>query len=329
MGAAPEVLAEGVNYTRIIFFSLGFTTIAMSLSAVLRGAGDTRTPMKINVLSDILIVLLGFPLIYGLFGVPKMGLAGAAIATTVARIIAAIWMIYVLFSGKFTVKLSLKNFWIFDRSVIGKIFKIGLPSAGEQFAMQGGQIIFVKVVAGLGTITYAATQISFSVLGLTFMPGMAFAIVATTLVGQALGAKKPELADKFGWETAKLGMLLGGTVGILFLLFAPYIMIPYTNDPEVIRQGAIALRMVGIVQVAQAAQLVCSGALRGAGDTKFPLYSTFIGVWGFRVVLSLLFVNLFKWGILGAWIAIAVDQSIRSFLIVYRYKKGKWKTIKV
>ncbi|MDB5085371.1 MAG: efflux family protein [Bacilli bacterium] len=329
MGAAPEVLIHGVAYTRIIFLSLGFTTMSMCLSAVLRGAGDTRTPMKINVLSNILVVVLGFPLIYGLFGLPKLGLVGAGIATMVARITASLWVMGVLFSGKFTIKLSVRKIWIMDRVLISRIVKIGLPSAGEQFAMQGGQIIFTKIVAGLGTVTYAATQVAFNVMGLTFMPGMAFAMVATTLVGQALGAGHPELAERFGWETSKFGMMLGGTVGLVFILFAPYIMIPYTNDHAVLQQGAIALRVVGIVQIAQAAQFILAGALRGAGDTKFPLLATFIGVWGFRVALCLLFVGVFKWGILGAWIGIAVDQFVRSLFIFYRFRSGKWKTIKI
>ncbi|HEU4965051.1 MAG TPA: MATE family efflux transporter, partial [Bacilli bacterium] len=130
-------------------------------------------------------------------------------------------------------------------------------------------------------------------------------------------------------ETRKIGSIVATTLGLMFILFAPYIMMLYTNDPHVVDQGAVALRVIGCVQLAQSTQFILAGALRGAGDTKFPLYSTFIGVWGFRVVLTLLFVLVLHWGILGAWLAIATDQVVRSLIIYNRYKRGKWKAIQV
>lgn len=329
MGAEPEVLKDGVTYARILFMSLGFMTTSMGLSAILRGAGDTVTPMRINVLSNILLVAIGFPLIYGFFGLPEMGVVGAGVATAISRAVAAFITAYVVFSGKSVIRIKVSNLFKFEKELIKRILKIGLPSAGEQFALRAGQIIFAIVVAGLGTITYAANQICFNILGLTFMPGMAFAAAATTLVGQGLGAKRPDLAERFGWETRKIGTVVAGIIGIFFVICAPYIMMLYTNQQEVIDQGAIALRVVGLVQVAQSTQFILAGALRGAGDTKFPLYATFIGVWGFRVVLCLLFVMVFHWGILGAWLAIACDQIVRSVIIVSRYKSGKWKSIQV
>lgn len=330
MGAKEEVFAAGgVAYAQIQFLSLGFSALSMGLSAILRGAGDTITPMRINIMTNIIVVSVGFPLIYGFFGLPKLGVVGAAVATMIASGIGATFFVRKLFSGHGVIKLSIKKIWMMEKALIQRIMKIGLPSAGEQFVMRGGQMIYAMVVAGLGTVVFAANQIAFSILGLTFMPGLAFAAAATTLVGQSLGAKRPDLAEKFGWEIRKLGAYLSGAIGVLFILFAPYIMMPYTDDPEIITQGAIALRIIGLVQVSQSTGFILAGALRGAGDTKFPLYATFIGVWGFRVVLCLLLVNVLHWGILGAWIAIAVDQLIRSIIIVYRYKSGKWKTITV
>ena len=198
-----------------------------------------------------------------------------------------------------------------------------------QFALRTGQVVMAKIVAILGTTTFAAHQIAFNVLGLTFMPGTAFAAVAATLVGQALGAKKTELAEKFGWETRKIGSIVATSIGIGFIVLAPYIMMLYTNDQAVIDQGAIALRVIGCVQVAQSTQFILAGALRGAGDTKFPLYATFTGVWGFRVVLAVLLVPVMHLGILGAWLAVAADQVVRSFIIYTRYKRGKWKSVQV
>ncbi|MFC6230813.1 MATE family efflux transporter [Paenibacillus allorhizosphaerae] len=329
MGATDDVLAQGLTYAEIIFLSIGFNTISMALTAILRGAGDTRTPMKINVLSNIMVVALGFPLIYGLFGLPAMGVTGAAVATIVAQLISMTWVIIVMFSGKYTVHLKLNSLFQLDREMIGRILKIGLPTAVEQIVMRLGMLVFVKVAASLGTIALAATQIAFNVFGLTFMPGMAFSIAASTLVGQALGAEKPDLAENYGWQVRKIGMIVAGAMGIVFIAFAPYIMMIYTPDPSVIQKGAVGLRIMGCIQVSQATQFILGGALRGAGDTRYPLYSTFIGVWGFRVLLSLVFVYLLKWDIAGIWVAAAADQFTRSVLIYIRFKQGKWKTVHV
>ena len=326
MGATPEVLQEGVGYAQIMFLSLGFTILSMSLSAVLRGAGDTRTPMKINVLSNIIVVVLGYPLIYGIGPIPGLGVAGAAIATALAKAFAALWVLKVLFGKGSYIKLSWSQVWTFDYPTIRRLVKIGLPSMGEQFAMRLGQLVFTIVVSGLGTAVFAAHTICFNIMGLSFMPGMAFALAASTLVGQGLGAGKPELAEKFGWETQRFGRMFGGITGVLFIILAPYIMMLYTNDQTVINAGSSALRIIGLIQTFQATQFILAGALRGAGDTKVPLISTFIGVCVFRSLLGLLFVIVFNWGIIGAYLSIAIDQIVRTAIIFYRYKSGRWKT---
>lgn len=329
MGAEDEVLAAGVPYAKVQFLSLGFSALAMGLSAMLRGAGDTITPMRINILTNVILISIGFPLIYGLIGLPKLGVIGAGVATFIASGIGAVLFVRKLFGGGAVIRLQTKRIFTFQKERILRITKIGLPSAGEQFVMRGGQMVYAIIVAGLGTVVYAANQIAFTVLGLTFMPGLAFAAAATTLVGQSLGAKRPDLAERFGWEIRKLGGILSGAIGLMFVFFAPYIMMPFTDEAEIIHQGAIALRIIGLVQVSQSTAFILAGALRGAGDTKYPLYATFIGIWGFRVALSLLLVNVLHWGLLGAWLAIAADQLMRSFLIVARYRSGKWKAIKV
>ncbi|TDG00671.1 MATE family efflux transporter [Paenibacillus piri] len=329
LGASKEVLQEGVSYAQLMFLSLSFTVISTSLSAVLRGAGDTRTPMKINVLSNIIVVMLGYPLIYGIGDVPGFGIMGAAIATIVARATSTVWVMYTLFGKQSIIRLSWRQIWMFDAPLIRRITKIGLPSAGEQFALRIGQLVFTIVVSGLGTSVFAAHTICFNIMGLTFMPGIAFSLAASTLVGQGLGAGKPDLAERFGWETSRFGRIFAGLMGIAFIALAPYIMMLYTHDPAVIKPGADALRIIGLIQTFQASQFILAGALRGAGDTRFPLLSTFVGVFIFRALLCMLFVLVFKWGIVGAYLSIAVDQIVRTVIIFYRYKSGRWKTAAV
>jgi len=329
MGADEQVIGYGVTYARITFLSIGFTTISSVLSAILRGAGDTRTPMKINVVANAAAVALGLPFIYGFAGVPGMGVTGAAAASILAQGIAAVWLVAVMASGHYAVRLRRMDVSRFDSAMIMRVLKIGLPTSGEQLIMRLGIAAFVKISAGLGTVALAANQLVTSVIGLSFMPGMAFAVAASTLVGQALGAGKPELAETYVWQVRKFGMIVAGIMGLVFIIFAPYILMLYTSDSKIVDAGTLALRIVGFIQISQASQFILGGALRGAGDTRYPLYSAFIGVWGVRVALSLLFVQGFQWGMTGLWSAVALDQLLRSNLIYWRFKRGHWKKVRI
>lgn len=323
--AAPEIVAEGSHFAELMMLSVAFAVVSLGLSAALRGAGDTRTPLKINVFSNVLVVALGFPMIYGYLGLPEMGLLGAAYATIIARAVGAIWATCVLFSGKSLLTLRWADVCRIDVTMIKRIVRIGIPSAGEQFALRFGQIIFTVLLAGLGTATYAAHTLVITIMGMSFLPGMAFAIAATTLVGQGLGAGQPELAETFGREISRYGRYFSGILGLVFFALAPYILMLFTLDEEVIRQGTIALRILGVIQISQATQFILAGALRGAGDTKIPFYSMLIGIVGVRSLLCILFVAVFHWGIAGAYIAMAVDQIVRWAIVYLRFNSGKWK----
>ena len=166
-------------------------------------------------------------------------------------------------------------------------------------------------------------------MNLSFMPGMAFAVAATTLVGQGLGAGMPDVAENWAKETRKMGNIVSGFMGILFILAGKYIAMLYTGDPEVVSRTAAALKILGLVQPAQSTQFILAGGLRGAGDTKWPLYSTAIGVWGFRVVVGYFLAVTMGLELVGAWMGMAVDQLARSVIISLRFKSGKWKLAKV
>lgn len=329
MGASDEVVGVGLTYAKIMFFSIGFSAISSALSAILRGSGDTRTPMVINVMAGCVNVILGFLLIYGHLDFPRIGITGAAVATLLVQAGAMISFIAVMFSGRFTVRIGWSEISSLDKEMISRMLRIGIPSSLEQLIMRLGIMTFVKICAGLGTVAIAASQIVTSIIGISFMPGAAFAIAASTLVGQTLGVNKPDLAERYVWQVRKYAMLVAGCMGTLFILLAPHILRLYTNDETIIREGTWALRIVGLIQVSQISQFVLGGALRGAGDTRYPLYSTFIGVWGIRVVLSYVFVYMFHWGMIGLWSAVASDQFLRSNLIYLRFKRGAWKHLKV
>ncbi|MGE5654301.1 MAG: MATE family efflux transporter [Bacillota bacterium] len=329
MGAEGDTIRYGVEYIKVIALGILPQTLSMSVTAVLRGAGDTKTPMRFNIIANVVNVCGNYVLINGYLGFPKWGVYGAGLATTIGRVVACIMSLAVIFSGKFILHISLKDKFAPRLDLITRIIKIGAPALIEQLIMRFGMITFTKVVAGLGTLTYAAHQIAMNIVSLSFTPGQGFSMASTSLVGQSLGQKRPDWAERYGWETRRIGMMVAGTMALVFFFFGGNIARLYTTEPDVIRQAAIALKIISTVQLMQSTQFILAGALRGAGDTRWPLISTLVGVAFVRVVLALLFVQVFHWGLIGAWCAMALDQCTRSTFIYFRYKSGKWKTVRV
>ncbi|NLK07953.1 MAG: MATE family efflux transporter [Firmicutes bacterium] len=329
MGAEPEVLPLGISYMRIVCLGFAFNAVSMVCSSVLRGAGDTRIPMIVNLTANLVNVTGNYLLIYGHFGFPRLGIAGAALATAFSRVVACIIFLYVLFAKKSVIGIGLKGGYRPDRNLLGRVFNIGLPAAIEQFIFRGGQLIFVRMVSGFGTSVFAAHQIGVNILSLSFMPGQAFGIAATTLVGQGLGANRPQLAERSALVARRLGMIFSTTIALLMFVFGKYIAALYTNDPDVIVKTAMVLKIIGVVQPAQSTQFILGGGLRGAGDTRWPLYSTFLGIWVMRVIAGYLFGVVLGLGLLGAWMGMALDQLTRASVISYRFRKGGWKELSV
>jgi putative MATE family efflux protein len=329
MGAQSDSLPYAITYIRVVSLGLLPQTIGMTITAVMRGAGDTKTPMKFNIIANVVNICGNYVLINGYFGFPRWEVYGAGLATTIGRVVAMILSLGVVFSGKFILHVSLKDRYVPRWDLIKRIVNVGTPAMFEQLIMRFGNIAFTKVVAGLGTMTYAAHQIGMNILSLSFTPGQGFSMAATSLVGQSLGQKRPDWAERYGWETRRIGMYVAATMTAIFFFFGKYIAMMYTTESSVVSQTGMALKIVALVQVLQISQFILAGALRGAGDTKWPLISTLLGVAVVRVVLALIFVNVLHFGLIGAWVAMAIDQCVRSGVIYYRYNTGRWKTIKV
>lgn len=326
MGAEEDVIPLGVAYMQIVAAGAIFMLLTMSIAAALRGAGDTKTPMKVNALCNILNIIGNYLLIYGKFGFPRMGVAGAALSTSISRAIALVLILRVVTGGRFV--LHLTGPARFDFPLIRRIVNIGVPAAVEQLILRGGQLVYLRVVAGFGTAVVAAHQIGMNILSLSFTPGQAFAAAATTLVGQGLGAGRPDLAEKGALETRRLGTMVSGFMALVFIFFGRYIALMYSNDLAVVAKAAVVLRIVGLVQPAQSSQFILAGGLRGAGDTKWPLYATAVGIWGFRVLVGYLLAVVLDMELIGAWVAMAIDQIVRAAIITSRFRSGKWKLLR-
>ncbi|MCL2497764.1 MAG: MATE family efflux transporter [Symbiobacteriaceae bacterium] len=329
MKAEPDTMAYAIGYFRIVCVSLVFAQITMACNAQVRGAGDTRNPMINNTATNLINVVLNYLLINGVFGFPRMEVAGAATATAISRFVGMCMALALVFRGNSSIHISFKEPFRFNWDIARRVANVGLPSAIEQFVMRGGNLIFATTVTGLGTVTYASHVVAMNIQSLSMAPGMGFGMAATTLVGQSLGAKRTDWAEACGWVTQRMSMFLAVPMTIYLFFFGTTVARLYSDVPTVIEQAGRVLKIVAFTQVPQMSQVVLAGGLRGAGDTRWSLYSTTIGIWGVRVVLALLLVNHFQMGLIGAWTALAADQLVRSAIIILRFRAGHWKSIKV
>lgn len=329
MGAGPDTMKMATIYFQIVASGLIFQAIIIGITACLRGAGQTRIPMAYNVGGNLLNVFGNYVLIYGKLGFPQWGVTGAAVSTTLSRLAACLAALYVVYlSPRSELKISIKDDYRFDGDIIRKIFTIGMPSALEQFVLQSGLMLFAKIVSGLGTAGFAAHQIGINISGLSFSPSMAFGVAATTLVGQSLGAGDAAKAEKYARYIRKVAIFTASFVGLNFILFSNSLALLYTSNVVVAGMAGTVLKILALAQPGQSAQLTLAGALRGAGDTMYPLYASVVGIWFFRVGATFLFVNVLGWGLNGAWIALVMDQYIRSIIINLRFYSGRWKYAK-
>jgi MATE family multidrug resistance protein len=328
LGAQGEVISLGAAYLRVVSSIFLFSTLMFIGNACLRGAGDTRTPLLVMLVVNVLNIIVAWTAINGPFGLPKLGVVGSALGAATGRLVGGLLIIVILLRGRAGIQLQLANMRP-DWDLIRRILHVGLPTGLEQILFRTGQMVFVRIIAELGTVTYAASQVAINGWSLSFMPGFGFALAATTLVGQALGAHDPDGAHNRGNITYRMGATLMGAVGLCLILFPAQIMGFFTDDPQVIAIGTLPLRMVGLIQPLLAATMIFAGGLRGAGDTRFPMVVSSGAIWLIRLPLAYLFALVFHWGLMGAWTAMVIDMSLRGLLNFLRFRGGRWKTIEI
>ncbi len=329
MGAEADTLDAGRLYFKIIMVGYLFQSFNMSISAALRGIGETKAPMTINLKVNAINVAGNALLIYGLFFFPVMGVTGAAISTAISHVIASVLILRYVTKKDSPLKVNFKKKFVYNKTVIQNLVRIGVPASLESLALRMGVLLFVRIVAGLGTVVYASHQIALSILGLSFQPGQAFGIAASSMVGRSLGAGDLHLAEQYAKETRKIGSMISTAMAVVLFFFGPQIVGLYTNNPVIIENSSIALKIIALVQPFQSSQLILAGALRGAGDTLWPLVATFTGIFFFRVILAYVFVTIFQMGLMGAWLAVLADQLIRWVFVYGRFRTNKWKYIRI
>ncbi len=329
MGGEEEtVIRWATQYLQIQM--IGFMSVALTstITASLRAVGDSKTPMIYNLIANGVNVIFNWILIYGNLGFPELGVSGASLATVIGQFVAFFIALAIIIRGNGFLKLDFKLGFKPDKIVLSNITGIGLPSMGEQLIMRAGMIIFAKTVASLGTTQFATHQVCMNIQALSFMTGQAFAVSATSLMGQSLGKKRPDMAQAYCTRSRSIGFYFSLLLAAVFVFFGEFIVSLYNSDPEIIRIGGQIMFFVAFLQPFQSSQFIIAGALRGAGDTKVTATITLITVLLIRPITAIVLVNL-GFGLYGAWAGLALDQLVRSGLILGRYKSGKWKLLRL
>jgi len=326
LGAEPDVIRLGTAYLRAVASTVCLLSILLIGSAIMRGAGDTRTPMLVMLAINVVNVVVAYTLAYGVGPLPSLGVLGSGIGAATARGLGGLLILALLMRGKGPVNVG-RRIPRPALKIVGQILRIGLPAAGEQLLNRSGQLLLVAFIARLGTAAVAAHQVAISALSVAYMPGWGFALAATTLVGQELGAKRPERASRSVYEALGMAIAVMTVMGGLVSLFPAQVMRVFTDDPVVVALGVPALRIAGLVMPFLGISFTLAGGLRGAGDTTSVLVMLGASVWGVRITNACWLGPRF--GLTGIWAAIGVDFGVRAVLLGFRFRSGKWKLIEV
>lgn len=323
MGASDEVVAEGAIFTRIMFGGSLSIILLFLINGIFRGAGNAAMAMKSLWIASLINIVLCPVLIHW------MGLKGAAIATVIGRSSGVLYQCFHLFKGKGLLKFVKRHF-VPDKSIIVSLIDVAWPATLQFIIASGSWIILARLVAETGgTTASAGYQIAIRNVVFFILPAWGLSNAAATLVGQNLGAKQIERAEKSVILTAKYNTLFMGFVMLLFLFFASPIIRFFTNDEAVVGYGALSLQIIGTGYIFYGLSMVMTQALNGAGDTKTPTFINFICFWLVQVPLAYFFSKGLDLKSTGAFMAIPIAETLLAFVAWYYFRKGKWKEIKL
>ncbi len=323
-GVSPEVRELGQSYVQILTLMMPFIFVKLVFITALSATGDTKTPMFVKLISIVLNIGLNYLLIFGHFGFPTLGVQGASIATVIVNMLEL--MVYLsLYNRK---KMPFAPMIRFSKNLLKRALKVGLPASYERSLTMGSFMLFTAIIADYGTEVMAGYQIGLRIEGLAFMPGIGFTIAAMALMGQGLGAKKPEQSRE------DVLLVLKYAIGLMFFLsffmiFTPeFIVAFFTNDAQTIKEASLYLKIVGLSQIPLAFNFVLSGALRGAGDSKRTLRINLTSLWFVRIIPAFVLSWCFN-DIIWVYIAMISDTFVKAFFLWKAFDKGDWQKIRV
>ncbi|MFH1783644.1 MAG: MATE family efflux transporter [bacterium] len=324
LAAGPGVISLGTGYMRIIFLGGISMVFLFLISSIFQGAGDAVTPMKLIIIAALLNAVLDPLLIFGISFFPKMGVSGAALATVCSQGFGALIGIYLLAKGRSLIHVNMRMLK-FDFSMIRRVLIIGIPASLQMGLRSFMAVVLMGIVARYGTYAVAAYGIGVRLQMMVLMPGFSLGNAAGTLVGQNLGAGKPERAEKSGWSATGIYMIIMLIVGVLSFIFAAPIIKIFSKELQVIAIGEEFLKITAVMYVFTAMGLVLSRALMGAGDTVSPVFLNLFALWGLQVPLAIMIPRITGAGVTGVFWAIVIASVINGITTAVWFKIGRWK----
>ena len=330
-GSSPDTHDLGVSYFRIIMGGLIFNVISMTINAGQRGSGNTQIAFTTNLVSSLINILFNYLLINGNLGFPKLGVAGAGLATVLGAVVAAIMSFSSLFrrSSYMSFKLIKKYALGFSNFIFKEILALGSNIFIENIAARIGFLVTAITAAKLGTDQFAAHNVGMNLLSLSFSFGDGMQVAAVALTGNALGARKKDEAIKYGKTCQQIGLSISIIISIILVLFRKNIFRMFFDDEKIIAMGSIITFYLIFIVIFQISQIIFGGALRAAGDVKYTLAVSLISITFIRSAATLFFVNVLHLGIQGIWMGIMADQISRFVGLWTRFRKGDWVNIEI
>lgn len=328
-GATSDYLDYAISYFRILMASIFFQSINLTINAAQRGAGKTKISMRTNVTGNLVNVVFNYLLINGIAFFPKMGVEGAALATVLGSFVACCMSIATLLKREGFLNIHTKGTWKLEKALLLLLVSISGSALVEQIFMRIGFFTYAKLVAALGTTAYATHLICMNILSLSFNFADGFGIAASSLAGQSLGAKRPDMAILYVKSGQRIVCCISALLCLVFIFGRRFLVSLFTTDIEVIELGSIIVLMMAGITWLQTSAVVISGSLRGAGDTRYVALTSLVSIAILRPFSSWLLCYPLGFGLIGAWFALFIDIGTRLVLNYWRFSTGKWTTIKV
>ena len=331
-GAKADTIVDAEAYFRIMMLGIPINAITMCINAAQRGIGNSRITLVVNLSSNVVNIVLDFLLVTGRFGFPRLEVRGDAISSVVGFVVGFIFCLISVTSRRSArnfLHLSLRDNWRLKKEIIKPVLTVGSSAMIEQIGMRIGFFAYAIIVASLGTESFAAHQIAMQFTSISFTFGDGVGVAGTSLVGQMLGKKRPDLSFLYGKASQRVAF--GVSCCLFFVILSlRYKMVGlFTSDADVINIAANVMIVVALFQPFQMSAVVMSGCLRGAGDTRYVAMVMLLCVCFLRPVLSLLAIHVFHLGLVGAWSSSLTDMIIRMTAVYLRFSSNKWATIKV
>ena len=327
LGLPGDSAPIAIRYLQFDAFGQFFTALALTGAAALRGSGNTKTPMKVLGLMNVINIVVSFSLVFGWGGLPRLGVDGIVVGTVVARVLSGLLMLAVLLQGSHGLQIAWSQLRPHS-DAMGRILNVGIPAAGEGAVMWFGQFCFLMIISRLNvesrSAVFAAHIVGIEIEAISYLPAVAWGQASAAIIGQSLGARDPHRAGRSGHEAVKQCAVLGLALSVAFFFGAPAIYRFMNTDPAVAAAGVPAFRVLSFLQIPLMALIVYTFSLRGAGDTRYPFLFMLIGMACIRLPLGWLFGIYLEGGLIGAWVGMYSDILLRGAMIVARYVHGDW-----